>query len=391
MINNSPFKNIKVLDLSRLLPGPYCTMLLGDMGAEVIKIEDPGIGDYFRNWQPIKKENSVFFIGVNRNKKSITLNLKKEKGREIFYKLVKDADIVVESFRPGVAEKLGVDFETLSKINNSIIYCSITGYGQNTSIKKKAGHDLNYLALSGILSITGCRNKKPAILGVQIADMAGAIVGIIGILTALFNRERGAKAQYIDAAMLDGLFSFLSMVGAKYFFDRQIPDIADNLFNGGFACYNIYETKDGRFFSVAPIEDKFWKRFCEVMGKEEWKGLNTKEEYQEKLIAELSQIFKSKTFDQWREIFAKEDICVEPVLNLEEAFNQPYVEERKITFKIPDPIDGDTEHIKNPLEINSIKFQKNTHPKFGENNEEIFSKLGYTKEDLEKLKQEEII
>jgi crotonobetainyl-CoA:carnitine CoA-transferase CaiB-like acyl-CoA transferase len=387
----SPFSNLKVLDLSRLLPGPYCTMLLGDMGAEVIKIEDPFLGDYFRNWQPLKNKNSVFFIAVNRNKKSVTLNLKTEKGKEIFYKLVKDADIVVESFRPGVAKKLGVDFDTLKSIKDDIIYCSITGYGQNTVLSKKAGHDLNYLALSGILSLSGCRNKKPAVLGIQIADMAGAIIGIIGILTALYNREKGVKAQYIDAAMLDGLFSFLSMVGGKYFSDNLIPDIADNLFNGGFACYNIYETKDNRFFTVAAIEDKFWNRFCEVIEKDEWKKLNTVEEEQGRLIDELTDIFKQKTFDEWKKIFENEDICVEPVLNLEESFNQSYVKDREITFKISKSVDGETLHIKNPLEISSIDFDTRSHPQIGENTEEIILKLGYSKEDLQKLKEESII
>ncbi len=391
-MENNPFNGIKILDLSRLLPGPYCTMFLADMGAEVIKIEDPLIGDYFRSWEPIKKKNSIFFIAVNRNKKSLSLNLKKEKGREIFYQLVKEADVVVESFRPGVAQKLQVDFENLKRIKNNIIYCSITGYGQNTSLKNKAGHDLNYLALSGILGISGCRNKKPAILGIQIADMAGAILGIIGIITALYNREKGCKAQYIDAAMLDGLYSFLSMIGAKFFHDNVPPLIADNLFNGGYACYNIYETKDKRFFSVAAIENKFWDRLCEVLGKEEWKGKNTIEKEQGVLIDELSKIFQKKTFKEWREIFSKEDICVEPVLNLDESFNEDYVKEREIVFNISDPVDGNSKHIKNPLEISSVKFQKEKHPSYiGEDTESILMKLGFTKNDIIALKQEEII
>ncbi len=390
MING--LEGIKILDLSRLLPGPYCSMILADMGAEVIKIEDTFAGDYFRDWEPKKVENSVYFIGVNRNKKSVTLNLKKDKGKEILYKLVENADVVMESFRPGVAKKLGIDFETLKKFNNKLIYCSITGYGQNTTLKNKAGHDLNYLALSGILSFSGSRNGELPVLGVQVADMCGAIFGIISILLAIIRRDKLKQPQYLDIAMMDGLYSFLTMVAAKYFEDGVVPFPASNLFNGKFACYNVYETKDKRFFTVGAIEDKFWDRFCEVIGKDSWKGKNSDENSQDEIVRELEQIFKSKTFGEWCDIFEKEDICVEPVLRLDEALNSDYVKEREIVFEAKDKVDGICKLIKSPVNIAPKGDMKNkTHPQKGEDTFDILNSLGYNEKELEVLKNNGII
>lgn len=376
MIKNG-LEGIRILDLSRLLPGPYCSMLLADMGAEVIKIEDPVLGDYFRDWEPKKDGNSVYFIGVNRNKKSITLDLKNEKQREKFYKLVTKCDVVIESFRPGVTSKLGIDFDTLKKFNEQLIYCSITGYGQNTSLKNRAGHDMNYLALSGVLGLCGTREKVPPMLGIQIADMCGAIFGVIGILQALLRREKIKEAQYIDVAMMDGLYSFLSMFAYKYFYDKIIPEAGSTLFNGGFACYNIFETKDNRYFTVAAIEDKFWNRFCEVLGKEDWKGKNVDKKAQDEIIEELTNIFKSKTFSEWIDIFSKEDICVEPILNFKEAFDSDFVKERGLLFEI----DNFT-HIKSPNIFNpQLKILKTPPPEKGEHTEEVFKSFGIDIED----------
>ena len=390
MING--LEGIKILDLSRLLPGPYCSMILGDAGAEVIKIEDTGAGDYFRDWEPKQKVNSVYFIGVNRNKKSVTLNLKTDKGKEILYKLVEDSDVVIESFRPGVAKKLGVDFETLKRYNEKLIYCSITGYGQNTSLKNKAGHDLNYLALSGILSFTGSKTGQLAVPGVQIADMCGAIFGIISILIAIIKRDKIKESQYLDIAMMDGLFSFLTMVGAKYFQDRELPSPCSNLFNGLFACYNIYETKDNRFFTVGAIEDKFWNRFCEVIGKYDWKGKNSDKNIQKKIVEELYFIFKQKTFKEWKEIFGKEDICVEPVLNLDESLNSSYVKERAIITESEDNVDGICNYINSPVNIKpSGKKIRKTHPQKGEDTVAVLESMGYKDSEIKDMKNNGII
>ena len=390
MING--LEGIRILDLSRLLPGPYCSMILADMGAEVIKVEDTFAGDYFREWEPKQIKNSVYFIGVNRNKKSITLNLKTQKGKEVLYKLVKNSDVVMESFRPGVASKLGIDFDSLKKHNEKLIYCSITGYGQNTSLKDKAGHDLNYLALSGILSMSGSRDGKLPVLGMQAADMCGAVFGIIAILLAIIRRDKIKKPQYLDIAMMDGLYSFLTMVAAKYFKDGEVPFPASNLFNGKFACYNIFETKDKRFFTVGAIEDKFWNRFCEVIGMEEWKGKNSDESAQDNIVEKLEVIFKEKDFSEWRKIFENEDICVEPVLNLDEALNSDYVREREIVFEKENKIDGICKFIKSPVNISPSgeSFVK-THPQKGEDTFHVLKSAGYSDEELKEMQKNEII
>ncbi len=387
-----PLDGVKILDLSRLLPGPYCTMLLADMGAEVIKIEEPKKGDYNREWFPKKVKNSGYFIGVNRNKKSLTLDLKKEKGREIFYNLVKEADVVVESFRPGVVERLKIDFNTLKEINPKIIYLSLTGFGQNTSWKLRPAHDLNFLALSGILSFSGSRDKKPAIYGVQVADYAGAVFGIIGIMAALLRRDRLGEAQYVDIAMMDCLYSFLSMIAGKFFIDGLIPEPAEDMLTGGFACYNIYETKDGRFITIGALEEKFWERFCEIIEKPEWKSEIFNKEKQKEIIENLENIFKQKTLQEWTEIFKKEDVCVEPVLNLKEAFESIYSKERNIVFTLENSIDGEVKQIKNPIEIfPEIKKEHFSHPQIGEHTEEILKSIGFSDEQIKNFKQEKVI
>ena len=387
-----PLNGIKILDLSRLLPGPYCTMLLADMGAEVIKIEEPKRGDYHREWLPKKGKNSGYFIGINRNKKSITLDLKKEKGREIFYKLVKDADVVVESFRPGVTEKLKIDFNTVKNINPQIIYLSLTGFGQNSSWKNRPAHDLNFLALSGILSFSGSRDKKHPIIGIQIADYAGAVFGIIGIMAALLRREKIKEAQYLDIAMMDGLFSFLSMISGKFFIDGEIPEPGDGLLTGGFACYNIYETKDGRYITVGAIEEKFWERLCDILGKPEFKKYVYVPDKQKEIIEEFDKIFKTKTLEEWIKIFENEDVCVEPVLNLKEAFESNYAKSRNIVFTLKNKEDGEVKQIKNPVEIfPPVEMEYKSHPQMGEHTEEILLKAGYSKEDIEKFRMEKII
>ena len=391
-MSSLPLEGIRVLDLSRLLPGPFCTMLLADMGAEVIKVEEPQKGDYNRFWPPIKKSNSGYFIGINRNKKSITLNLKNERAKEIFYKLVKNSDVVVESFRPGVTKKLGIDFDTLKDINSKIIYLSLTGFGQNTSWKFRPAHDLNFLALSGILSFSGSKDKIPPIMGIQIADYAGALYGVIGILLALMRREKINKPQYIDIAMLDCLFSFLSMIAGKFFIDKKIPHPSDNLLNGGFACYNVYRTRDNRFITVGAIEEKFWNRLCEIIGKKEWKGLNFSKDKQNELIDGLQKIFSEKTLDDWMKIFKNEDVCVEPVLNLKEAFESEYSSERNIIFELNSKIDGKVKQIKNPVEIfPEVPVKNKPHPGLGEHTFEILSSIGYPKDEVENLKKENII
>ncbi|GAA0481811.1 hypothetical protein GCM10008986_03180 [Salinibacillus aidingensis] len=243
-----PLKSIRVLDLTRLLPGPYCTMLLADFGAEVIKVEDPMMGDYARAYEPKIDEKSAFFHSLNRNKKSICLNLKSPEEKQYFLRLVEETDIVVESFRPGVMEKLGLDYQTLRDINPGLIYCSITGYGQTGPYRDKPGHDINYISYAGLLNLMGERDGKPVVPAAQIADIGGgALPAAIGILLALIERGKSGRGQFVDISMLDGVLSWLQILLPGYLTNHIEPERGKQTLSGALACYEVYQTKDDRW------------------------------------------------------------------------------------------------------------------------------------------------
>ena len=267
-----PLEGIKILDLSTMLPGPFCSMILADFGAEVIKVEAVKGGDLFRGGVPKIGDTGGAFFQVNRNKKSITLNLKSEEGKEIFYKLAKDADVVLEQYRPGVVKKLGVDYETIKAINPKIVYCSLSGYGQTGPYRLTSGHDLNYISYAGILGLTARKGQTPTIPGVQIADIGGgALYAAIGILIALMGVKQNGVGQYVDTSMLDGAVSWLPVLANDYFVKGVSPKAAENILNGQNACYEVYETADGRYISIGAIEPHLWANFCDAIGKEEFK------------------------------------------------------------------------------------------------------------------------
>ena len=253
--NNGALDGITVVDLSRLLPGPYCSMILADHGARVIAVEDKRF-----------LADGLFFNLINRNKEHMSLNLKTEKGREIFYRLIAKADVLLEGFRPGVVDRLGVDYESVRQANPKIIYCSITGYGQNGPFRDRVGHDVNYLSYAGVLDLIGEKDHPPSIPGVQIADIAGGgMNAAIGILLALFARQNTGQGQYIDISMTDGMVGFLP---AALFFRQltgQEPKRADGILSHRYACYNTYETADGRYLSIGAVENRFWKQLCDTL------------------------------------------------------------------------------------------------------------------------------
>lgn len=266
-----PLEGIRVLDLTRLLPGPYCSLLLADYGADVIKIEDPKVGDYARWYEPrVNDDQSAMFISLNRNKRSITLDLKAEKDKDVFISLVKTADVLIESFRPGVMERLGLGYEQLKVHNPKLIYCAITGYGQTGPYSNEAGHDLNFLSYSGLLHLQGAPNEKPLIPSVQIGDIGGgALMAAVGILLAIINAKNTNTGQFVDISMLDGALSWMHTILPNYWTSDEMPNRGELTLNGGKACYEIYRTKDDRFISVGALENKFWENFCEIIGKEE--------------------------------------------------------------------------------------------------------------------------
>ncbi|MDR2550370.1 MAG: CoA transferase [Desulfobulbus sp.] len=330
------FAGVKVLDVSRLLPGPFCSMLLADFGAEVVKVEDPGGGDYIRWWPPFLGKNSGFHVVLNRNKKSLTLNLKHPEGKRIFMRLAETADVVLEGFRPGVMDRLGLGYAALRAINPRLVYCAVTGYGADGPRALRAGHDINYLALNGVLSYSG-RQGNPTLSGVQIADLGGgALYAAFAIATALFARERLGEGQYIDLAMADGALTWHCLRWGKYLADGLVPVQGDDFLNHGFACYNLYATRDGRTMSLGALEPQFWQLFCETVGRPEWNTSRYFEPgpHQRELQREVTALFLTRDLREWTELFAGADCCCEPVLNLDEVLADEQIRQRQMVVEM---------------------------------------------------------
>jgi len=372
---------IKVLDLSRLLPGPYCSMLLADHGAEVISIEDQRF-----------KEDDLFFESLYRNKQHLSLNLKHDEGKEIFFRLAEDSDVIIEGFRPGVAKRLGVDYQTIHEHFPRIVYCSISGYGQTGPWRDKAGHDINYLATAGILDLVGPPEGPPSIPGVQIADIGGSMNGVIGILLALIGRNSTGIGQFIDISMTDGLLGFLSL--PHYFYTRtsKPPQRANELLSHRYGCYNTYQTADGSYLAVGALEHRFWQRLCSSLGLDEYIDHQFDDERREEIIEALRSVFVQKSGDYWEHYFGDEDVCCTRVLKLEELHEHPL-------FRARDMVIDSKQQNRTISEILGISIKMGTTPgairtapaRFGEHNEEILGRLGYSEAQIDDLRTRRII
>lgn len=390
-----PLDGIKVLDLSRYLPGPFCTQILADFGAEVIKVEDPRGGDLGRSLTPLIEGESARFYTVNRNKQSITLDLKKDAGKEIFKKLAAKADVVIDQFRPGVMKKMGLDYDNLKEINPRIIYCAITGYGLTGPMRDAAGHDINYLNLAGVTGLTGVYQGRPAMSGVQIADIAGGtLYSVIAILLALSSREKTGKGQLCDVAMLDCSISLLAYTLGEWAGWGRLPEMGNDVLTGGYACYNVYETKDGQHVSLGAVENKFWAEFCEKLDRAEYIKPQWNTPLQQDMQDDIRAIMKTRTRDEWVDFFAQSDICFTPVLTLEEMCNHPQVIARDMILKLQN-VRGTGRDI--PLTGVSVKLSetpgeaKLTFPGLGEHTEQLLTQAGYTDSEIENLRQDGVI
>src|SRR6056297_1414257 len=322
---------ITVLDLSRLLPGPYCSMVLADHGARVIVIEDKRFA-----------AEAGGSAAVYRNKTHMTLNLKSDQGRQIFFYLVKSAGVVLEGFRPGVTKRLGVDYDAVSAVNPQIIYCSITGYGQEGPYAGIPGHDVNYLSIAGVLDLIGEKDRPPSIPGFQIADIAGGgMNGVIGILLALYARHSSGKGQYIDISMTDGSLSLLSL--AVYLKEMTgLPlNRGDSFLSHRYACYNTYETSDHRYLSIGAVENRFWQQLCNFFEVPEYGPLQYDEQRREEIKGFMRDQFKSKTLAEWEKMLEGLEICWAPIRTPDEALTSDLVEAREMVTDLTYP-DGTT-------------------------------------------------
>lgn len=369
-----PLKSVRVLDLSRLLPGPYCTMLLADFGAEVIKVEEPSKGDYARAYEPKLDDDSAMFHSLNRNKKSVCLDLKTPEGKHEFLKIAEEADVVVESFRPGVMERLGLGYETLKSVNPRLIYCAVTGYGQTGPYADKPGHDINYLSFAGLLNLMGEKDGKPVVPAAQIADIGGgALPAAVGILLALLEREKSGKGQFVDVSMMDGVISWLQTLLPDYLSANTVPKRGEEMLNGGRACYAVYETKDERFIAVGALEPKFWKNFCEVIGRRDFIPLleaPLHEQY--RLKYEIQVIMSEKTLGEWLELFSDVEACVSPVLTFEEMIEHPQVAAREMIRTVNHAELGSVKQIGIPIKLSETPGEIYSQaPKLGEHTHEL--------------------
>ncbi len=382
MPKSGALSGIKVVDLSRLLPGPYCSMILADHGARVIAVEDR----QFISDDP-------FFDTVYRNKEHMSLNLKTKEGKKIFFRLAGDADVLLEGFRPGVVGRLGVDYDSVRKVNPKIIYCSITGFGQTGPCRDRAGHDVSFMSYSGALDLIGGKNRPPCIPGVQIADIAGGgMNAAIGILLALFSREMTGKGQYIDISITDGMLSLMPFPFFIKHLTGKSPQRSDFILSHRFACYNTYETKDGRYISIGAVENRFWKKLCELLEVPEYTPLQYDENRRREIIDIMRTAFLKKTLAQWEIKLADLDACCEPIRNLSEVLKDPLFREREMVVEVAGKDGKKTAALGVPVKLSETPGTVRTPPAaFGENTETILDELGYSKEQIQGFADREII
>ena len=388
-----PLGGIRVLDLTRLLPGGFCSQMLVDFGAEVIKVEDTGPGDYIRYAPPLYESEadpaeataSGLYLSLNRGKRSIRLDLKNEAGREAFYRLVPTADVVLEGFRPGVAEKLGVDYETLSRKNEALVYCSISGYGQDGPSRDRAGHDINYLGSTGMLAMTGQAGGAPIQPAGQIGDLGGgAMNAAFGILAALIEKGKSGKGQMVDISMTDGAFAWLAMAAGALFAGGEAPRRGEVMLGGGIVCYLTYEAADG-WVSCGALEPKFWRAFCEGTGHEDLIELQFERpggEAWEKIAA----VFRERTREDWKRFNDQYDCCIEPILELDEAVESELLRERGMVVEWEQPGIGPVRQIGSPIRMSRTPAAEPAPaPAIGADTREVLVSAGLDGEEIEAL------
>ena len=395
-------EGIKILDLVGLAPGAFCTMLLGDLGAEVLKVEAPtpaelsGLGPSPKGEE--RRKEAAYFA-PNRNKKSIGLNLRSEEGRQIFYRLAQQADVIVEGYRPGVVKRLGVDYATIDKLNPKVIYCSLSGYGQDGPYRTFSGHDINYISLAGVLGLIGTSEGLPVIPLNLVADFAGApLYGAIGILAALMARNKTGKGQYVDIAYTDGCISMITWFISSYFLNGIVPKRGEMWLHGAYPYYGVYQTKDGGYITIGCLETHFWENLCHLLGREDYIPYHFTLEHSlykpedkkwEEIHSYLKQTFLTKTRDEWFELLTQKDIPAGKVHTLDEVFTDPQVLHRQMVIEVEHPTLGKVKQVGIAPKLSGTPGKvRSLSPLLGEHTEEILLGLGYGRGEIESLRRE---
>ncbi len=390
MAASAPLNGIKILDLTKLAPGPHCTMILGDLGADIIRVEEPGEPTGRRAAQAgtgqVKAPRPSYAPtnAVARNKRSIALNLKSEPGRDIFLRLARDADVVVEEFRPGVAKRLGIDYELLSGLNPKLIYCAVTGFGQTGPYRDLVGHDLNYIAQAGALGLIGRKGQLPAIPLNLLADYAGGgMHAAIGVLAALVARNQTGRGQYVDIAMLDGVMLLLAQALSTYFSNRKVPERGTQPGDGGAPFYNMYETSDGKIITIASMEPWFYANLCRALDCEQYIGGQYERDKWPEMFEHFARTFKTRTRDEWWDILTRADICVGRMLTLDELESDPQVRARNMIVEVETGSGETVKQVGVSVKLSETPGSiRSLAPTLGQHTDAILADLGYSPQDV---------
>ena len=382
---SGPLEGIRILDLTRLLPGAFATALLADLGAEVLKVEQPGAGDPMRAYAPRIGDSSAFTWVADRNKRSIALNLRDQRGVDVVRRLARDVDAVIEGFRPGVADRLGVGHDDLRAVNSSLVYCSISGYGADGPLVREPGHDVNYTGRAGVLSITGIEGA-PAIPGVQVADLAGgSLMAVSGLLAALLRAHRTGEGDHVDISMTDGAFALMSMPLGAYFADGKVPRAGSELLTGGVPCYAIYTCADGKQITVGALELPFWEAVCAAVERPDLLAT----QYDPAAFPVWRELFASRPHDEWLALFEGRDACVGPLNDLAEAVADPQLVQRGMVVELEHPELGPVRQVGLPIKLRDHPGGvRSPAPALGEATRELLSRAGYDDAEVEHLLEE---